>query len=227
MVHKNTVETGVLLERFLRSITQGKSVLRVRKNTALYYQGDAADAVFFLHSGRMKLVVVSFGGKEATLSVVRPQEFFGLAGSDEDALHLATAVALEPSMVTRVEHAAFVGALRKNPRVYDLVLTSLSGQILHLQRKLCAHLLDCSQQRLARTLLALSHPDGERHLAVLAPKISHRVLATMVGTTRSRITFFMNRFRSLGFVAPGRPTVIHTAKLTTALHTGLLDRASE
>jgi len=217
----------MLVEGFLRSISQGKSVLRVRKNTALYYQGDAADAVFFLHSGRMKLVVVSFGGKEATLSVVQPQEFFGLAGSDEDASHLATAVALEPATVTRVEHGAFIGALRKNPRIYGLVLTSLSGQILHLQRKLCAHLLDCSQQRLARTLLALSYPDGERHLAVLGPKISHRVLATMVGTTRSRITFFMNRFRILGFVAPGRPTVIHTAKLTTALHTGLLDRASE
>jgi CRP-like cAMP-binding protein len=211
-----------LLETFLQSIEQGKSVVRLKRNAALYYQGDIADAAFFLQSGRMKLVVVSFGGKQATLSVLRPKELFGL-GAGEDASHIATATALEPATVLRVEYPPFISALRANPRIYELVLASLANQYLHLQKHLCAQLLDQSQQRLARTLIALNHPTKGPYSGRLPPQISHRVLASMIGTTRSRVTFFINQFRSRGLVAPGKRTVVHGSKLREALHSGLLD----
>src|SRR5262245_13612946 len=219
-------EESMLLERFLKSIPQGQSVMQIRRHGHLYYQGEVADAVFFLHSGRVRLVVVSFGGKEATLSVVRPHEFFGLVGSSEDEEHLATAIALTPVTVTRVEHAAFFKALQTNPKVCDLILVKLSSQILSLQRTLCGHLLDCGQQRLARALLTLSHSSGDSRPAVLTPKLSHQMLATMIGTTRARVTSFMCRFRNLGLISPGNPMIVHTSKLTSALHSGVFDRLS-
>jgi CRP-like cAMP-binding protein len=210
------------LEMLLQSVERGKSVVRLRRNAALFYEGEIADAAFFLQSGRMKLVVVSFGGKEATLSVLGPKQLFGLS-TEEDASHIATAIALEPATVLRVEYDSFFSTLRANPRIYECVLASLANQNLHLQKHLCAHLLDQSQQRLARTLIALNHPTNGPYSGRLPPQISHRVLASMIGTTRSRVTFFMNKFRSRGFVAPGKRTVVHGSKLTEALHSGQLD----
>lgn len=215
-----------LLENFLCKIPQGKLRLRMsRKNRVLFHQGDRAEALYFLHSGTVKLVVVSACGREATFATVRPGEFFGLARAEEEE-HLGSAITLEPVVATRIERKVFFRMLRENPTIYGLVASVLSSQILHLQRGLCAQLLDCGQQRLARILVDLSSCAAGPLQGTLALKVSHRVLASMAGTTRSRVTFFMGRFRRLGYVAPGRPTIIHTSKLASALRSGLLDRPS-
>jgi CRP/FNR family transcriptional regulator, cyclic AMP receptor protein len=205
------------IEQALNSLSFGKRVLTLRKNQVVFSQGEPADALYYIQRGKVKLVVVSFAGKEATLSVMGKGEFFGLGSLQQRSLRLATATTLEPSMIVRIERDAMQRELRSHPRLSEVLMTQLLSRTLTLQKDLCTHIFDPSEKRLARVLLKLSRLGDETQQQVAMPKISHDTLATMVGTTRSRITYFMNKFKKLGFIDYGKEMMIHPTRLTTAI----------
>jgi CRP/FNR family cyclic AMP-dependent transcriptional regulator len=205
------------IEQALNSLSFGKRVLNLRKNHVVFSQGEPADALYYIQRGKVKLVVVSFAGKEATLSVMGKGEFFGLGSLQQRSLRLATATTLEPSVIVRVERDAMQRELRSHPRLSEVLMTQLLSRTLTLQKDLCTHIFDPSEKRLARVLLKLSRLGEESQQQVAMPKISHDTLATMVGTTRSRITYFMNKFKKLGFIDYGKEMMIHPSRLTTAI----------
>ena len=205
------------IEQALNSLSFGKRVLNLRKNHVLFSQGEPADALYYIQRGKVKLVVVSFAGKEATLSVMGKGEFFGLGSLQQRSLRLTTATTLEPSVIVRIERDAMQRELRSHPRLREVLMTQLLSRTLTLQKDLCTHIFDPSEKRLARVLLKLSRLGDETEQQVAMPKISHDTLATMVGTTRSRITYFMNKFKKLGFIDYGKEMMIHPSRLTTAI----------
>lgn len=205
------------IEQALNSLSFGKRVLNLRKNQVVFSQGEPADALYYIQRGKVKLVVVSFAGKEATLSVMGRREFFGLGSLQQRSQRLATATTLEPSVVVRIERDIMERELRNHPRLNEVLMTQLLSRTLTLQKDLCTHIFDPSEKRLARVLLKLSRLGEEVQEQVSIPKISHDTLATMVGTTRSRITYFMNKFKKLGFIDYGKGMMIHPTRLTTAI----------
>jgi CRP/FNR family transcriptional regulator, cyclic AMP receptor protein len=205
------------IEQALNSLSFGKRVLTLRKNQVVFSQGEPADALYYIQRGKVKLVVVSFAGKEATLSVMGKGEFFGLGSLQQRSLRLATATTLEPSVIVRIERDVMQRELRSHPRLSEVLMTQLLSRTLTLQKDLCTHIFDPSEKRLARVLLKLSRLGEESQQQVAMPKISHDTLATMVGTTRSRITYFMNKFKKLGFIDYGKEMMIHPSRLSTAI----------
>ena len=205
------------IEQALNSLSFGKRVLNLRKNQVVFSQGEPADALYYIQRGKVKMVVVSFVGKEATLSVMGKGEFFGLGSLQQPSLRLTTATTLEPSVIVRIERDVMQRELRSHPRLNEVLMTQLLSRTLTLQKDLCTHIFDPSEKRLARVLLKLSRLGEESQQQVAIPKISHDTLATMVGTTRSRITYFMNKFKKLGFVDYGKEMMIHPSRLTTAI----------
>jgi CRP/FNR family transcriptional regulator, cyclic AMP receptor protein len=205
------------IEQALSSLSFGKRILNLRKNQVVFSQGEPADALYYIQRGKVKMVVVSFVGKEATLSVMGKGEFFGLGSLQQHSLRLATATTLEPSVIVRIERDIMQRELRSHPRLSEVLMTQLLSRTLTLQKDLCTHIFDPSEKRLARVLLKLSRLGEESQQQVAIPKISHDTLATMVGTTRSRITYFMNKFKKLGFIDYGKEMMIHPSRLTAAI----------
>jgi CRP/FNR family transcriptional regulator, cyclic AMP receptor protein len=205
------------IEQALNSLSFGKRVLTLRKNQVVFSQGEPADALYYIQRGKVKLVVVSFAGKEATLSVMGKGEFFGLGSLQQRSLRLTTATTLESSVIVRIERDVMQRELRSHPRLSEVLMTQLLSRTLTLQKDLCTHIFDPSEKRLARVLLKLSRLGEEGQQQVAMPKISHDTLATMVGTTRSRITYFMNKFKKLGFIDYGKEMMIRPTRLATAI----------
>jgi CRP/FNR family cyclic AMP-dependent transcriptional regulator len=202
----------------LEKTTAGKQVLRVRKGRKLFAQGDAADAIFFLQTGKVKISVVARTGKEAVLSLLGPRNFFGEGSLVGQSLRLSTATALEASIVLRVEKVAMVRALHDQPDLAEKFMAALLTRNLELEEDLCDQLFNQSEKRLARVLLKLSRlrdrdglPDSK------IPMLSHETLAEMVGTTRSRITHFMNKFRTIGLIEYNGELHVRTELLTDLL----------
>jgi CRP/FNR family transcriptional regulator, cyclic AMP receptor protein len=202
----------------LEKTTAGKQVLRVRKGGKLFAQGDAADAIFFLQTGKVKISVVSRAGKEAVLGLLGPRNFFGEGSLVGQSLRLSTATALEASIVLRVEKVAMVRALHDQPDLAEKFMAALLTRNLELEEDLCDQLFNQSEKRLARVLLKLSRlrdrdglPDSK------IPMLSHETLAEMVGTTRSRITHFMNKFKTIGLIEYNGELHVRTELLTDLL----------
>ena len=185
----------------LEKISAGKQVLNLPKGENIFSQGDRADAIVFIQSGKVKISVVSAAGKEAVLIMLGPRKFFGEGSLVGQSLRVSTATALEPSIVFRVEKSAMIRALRDQAALSEKFITALLVRNIDLEEDLCDQLFNQSEKRLARVLLKLSRmrehdvmPDAS------IPVFSHETLAEMVGTTRSRITHFMNKFRTLGLI---------------------------
>jgi CRP/FNR family cyclic AMP-dependent transcriptional regulator len=195
-----------------------KRVFEVPKKERIYSQGEPADAVYFIESGKVKITVVSFVGKEATLSVVGPGGFIGEGCLTGQRARLSTATALEASTLARVEKLAMAHLLHQQPRLTEAFIAHLLARNIDLEKDLCTQLFDHSEKRLARVLLKLSR-FGERgeESDVIIPKFSHETLAEMVGTTRSRVTFFMNKFKSQGLIDYSGGIVVRAAQLTDAV----------
>ena len=185
----------------LEKISAGKHVLNLPKGEKIFSQGERADAIFFIQSGKVKISVVSAAGKEAVLIMLGPRKFFGEGSLVGQSLRVSTATALEPSIVFRVEKSAMIRALRDQAALSEKFITALLVRNIDLEEDLCDQLFNQSEKRLARVLLKLSRmrehdvmPDAN------IPVFSHETLAEMVGTTRSRITHFMNKFRTMGLI---------------------------
>jgi CRP/FNR family transcriptional regulator, cyclic AMP receptor protein len=185
----------------LEKTTAGKQVLKLRKGGKVFAQGDVADAIFFLQAGKVKISVVSQSGKEAVLSLLGPPNFFGEGALVGQSLRISTATALETATLLRVEKVAMMRALYEQPEMAEQFMAALLTRNLELEEDLCDQIFNQSEKRLARVLLKLARLRDQD--ALPDPKIlmlSHETLAEMVGTTRSRITHFMNKFRAMGLI---------------------------
>ncbi|MCU1347572.1 MAG: transcriptional regulator, Crp/Fnr family [Acidobacteria bacterium] len=206
-------------EAFLEDTGVGKTLVDLKKNQVLYSQGDAADAVFYIRKGSMKLTVVSQRGKEATVALLEAGSFVGescVAAAER--IRMATAAALTRCMLMRIERKEIVRVLHEEHAFADVFVSFLLARNARIQADLVDQLFNSSEKRLARILLLLAHFGKEGTPESVVPKISQEVLAEMVGTTRQRVNFFMNRFRKLGFIKYNGELEVHSSLLNVILH---------
>jgi CRP-like cAMP-binding protein len=206
---------------FLAKAGLGKVIVETPKDEHVFSQGDAADAVFYLQKGRVKISVVSKQGKEAVVTLLGPGQFVGeecIAGAQ--AVRLTTATALSASILLRIGKKEMARVLRQEPALSEVFVAFLLARNAHIQADLIDQLFNSSEKRLARVLLLLAQfgKDGNEP-EILIPKLSQETLAEMVGTTRSRVSFFMNRFRKMGFIDYSSGDMkIHSSLLNVVLH---------
>ena len=204
---------------FLASIGEGRKILSFRKKQTIFSQGDAADAVFYLQKGKVKLTVVSKTGREATIGLLTDSVFFGEGSLAGQALRMCSATAVTDCIVLRIDKKSMMRALHREPAFSDMFVGYLLARNIRFEEDLVDQLFNSSEKRLARVLLLLAHFGKEGSPETVVPKISQETLAEMVGTTRSRVSFFMNRFRKLGFVDyNGGGLRVHSSLLNVVLH---------
>ncbi len=185
---------------FLATIGEGRRHLKVSKKQGIFAQGDAADAVFYIQKGRVKLTVVSKIGREATIGILSEGNFFGEGALAGQALRMGSAAAMTECEIQRIDKKAMMEALHREHAFSDMFVAYLLARNIRYEEDLVDQLFNSSEKRLARVLLLLAHFGKEGVPETVVPKISQETLAEMVGTTRSRVSFFMNRFRKLGFI---------------------------
>lgn len=205
-------------QTFLRQIDGGKTILPVRKKQILFSQGDPADSVFYIQEGQVKLTVVSAQGKEAVVAVLETGDFLGESCLAGQPVRLETASSLANSTVVRIDKATMIRVLHDEPTFAQLFMTHLLGRNVRIQADLVDQLFNSAEKRLARVLLLLAHFGKEGKPEPLIAKVSQETLADMIGTTRSRVSFFMNKFRKLGFLQYNGGLRIHSSLLTVVLH---------
>jgi CRP/FNR family cyclic AMP-dependent transcriptional regulator len=207
---------------FLATIGEGRRNLTVAKKQAIFRQGDVADAVFYIQKGKVRLAVVSKVGKEATLGIISEGNFFGEGSLAGQALRMGSASAMTDCQLMRIEKKAMVAALHREPVFSDMFVAYLLARNIRYEEDLVDQLFNSSEKRLARVLLMLAHFGKDGVPETVVPKVSQETLAEMVGTTRSRVSFFMNRFRKLGFIhyAGGQDggLQVHSSLLSVVLH---------
>jgi CRP-like cAMP-binding protein len=207
---------------FLATIGEGRKNLTVSKKQGIFTQGDAADAVFYIQKGKVQLTVVSKIGKEATIAMLSEGNFFGEGSLAGQALRMGSAAAMTDCQLLRIEKKAMMDALHREPSLSEVFVAYLLARNVRYEEDLVDQLFNSSEKRLARVLLMLAHFGKEGVPETVVPKISQETLAEMVGTTRSRVSFFMNRFRKMGFInyAGGVEggLQVHSSLLNVVLH---------
>jgi CRP/FNR family transcriptional regulator, cyclic AMP receptor protein len=209
-------------DRFLATIGQGRKSLNVARKKRIFTQGDAADAVFYIQKGKVRLTVVSKTGKEATIGILSQQNFFGEGSLAGQALRMGSAAAMTDCQILRIDKKAMMDALHHEHALSDMFVAYLLARNIRYEEDLVDQLFNSSEKRLARVLLMLAHFGKEGVPETVVPKISQETLAEMVGTTRSRVSFFMNRFRKMGFIdyagGVGGGLQVHSSLLNVVLH---------
>ena len=206
-------------KKFLATIGEGRKVVAVAKKQSVFSQGDPADAVFYIQQGKVRLTVVSSGGKEATLGILSAGDFFGEGRLAGQAVRMGSATAMTDCEILRVDTKAMMLALHREHTFSDLFVGYLLARNIRYEEDLVDQLFNSSEKRLARVLLLLAHFGKEGVPETVIPKISQETLAEMIGTTRSRVSFFMNRFRKLGFLNYGESGMqVHRSLLNVVLH---------
>jgi len=204
---------------FLATIGNGRKTLAVPQEQTIFAQGDGADAVFYIQKGKVKLTVVSQTGKEATIGILSAGSFFGESALAGQVVRMGSATALTDCELLRVDKRAMMDALHREHSFSDMFVAYLLERNIRYQEDLVDQLFNSSEKRLARSLLLLAHFGKEGVPEAVVPKISQETLAGMVGTTRSRVSFFMNRFRKLGFIHyNGGGLQVHSSLLNVVLH---------
>ncbi len=205
---------------FLATIGEGRQVVPFPKKQAIFAQGDAADSIFYIQEGKVRLTVVSEVGKEATLGILGQGEFFGEGGLAGQPLRMGSATAMTDCELLQIDKKAMMLALHREHTFSDLFVAYLLARNIRYEEDLVDQLFNSSEKRLARILLLLAHFGKEGVPETVIPKISQETLADMIGTTRSRVSFFMNKFRKLGFVNynGGSGLQVHSSLLNVVLH---------
>jgi len=204
---------------FLATIGEGRKVLALPRKQSIFTQGEAADAVFYIQEGQVRLTVVSKSGKEATLGILNVGDFFGEGALAGQPLRMGSATALTDCELLRIDKKAMMLALHREHSFSDLFVAYLLSRNIRYEEDLVDQLFNSSEKRLARVLLLLAHFGKEGAPEIVIPKISQETLAEMIGTTRSRVSFFMNRFRKLGFLDYGESGLqVHSSLLNVVLH---------
>ncbi len=205
-------------DTFLATIGAGRKMLAVPKKQTIFAQGDAAEAVFYIQKGKVRLTVVSKIGKEATIAILNEREFFGEGALAGQLVRMGSAVAMADCELLRIDKKAMIDALHREHTFSDLFVAYLLARNIRYEEDLVDQLFNSSEKRLARVLLMLAHFGKEGVPETVIPKISQETLAEMVGTTRSRVSFFMNRFRKLGFIHYNGGLQVHSSLLNVVLH---------
>ncbi len=219
LVGVKKLSTGVDAEAFLARTGVGKTVVDLKKKDAAFSQGDAADAVFYIRKGKVQLTVVSKAGKEATLGILSEGEFFGEGSLAGQRLRMGSATAMADCELLRIDKKEMMLALHREHTFSDLFVAYLLARNIRYEDDLVDQLFNSSEKRLARILLLLAHFGKEGVHETVIPKMSQENLAEMIGTTRSRVSFFMNRFWKLGFVDYGGGGMqVHSSLLNIVLH---------
>ena len=203
---------------FLATIGKGRKIVSFPKKQTIFTQGDPADAVFHIQTGKVRLTVVSNDGKEATIGILG-DEFFGEGCLTGQPLRLCSATAMTDCSVMRIDKKSMIEVLHREREFSDMFVAYLLARNIRYEEDLVDQLFNSSEKRLARLLLLLAHFGKEGTPETVVPKISQETLAEMVGTTRARVSFFMNRFRKLGFIHyNGRGLQVHSSLLNVVLH---------
>jgi CRP/FNR family cyclic AMP-dependent transcriptional regulator len=208
------------VKQFLTTIGEGREIVRIGKKQRVYAQGAPCEALFYIQKGKVKLTVVSKNGKEATIGILNPGDFFGEGGLAGQPLRMGSATTMTDCDLMRIQKTAMMEALHREHALSDMFVAYLLGRNIRYEEDLVDQLFNSSEQRLARILLLLAHFGKKGKPEKVIPKISQETLAEMVGTTRSRVSFFMNRFRKLGFIDynAGRELEVHSSLLHIVLH---------
>jgi CRP/FNR family transcriptional regulator, cyclic AMP receptor protein len=207
-------------QTFLSTIDGGRKIAAFSKKQTIFAQGDSSDAVFYIQEGEVKLTVVSHSGKEATIGILNKGNFFGEGCLTGQPLRLCSATALTDCLLMRIDKRSMMEVLHREHAFSDMFVAYLLTRNVRYEEDLVDQLFNSSEKRLARILLLLAQfgKDGQHHVAI--PTISQETLAEMVGTTRSRVSFFMNRFRKMGFIDyhAGNALQVHSSLLNIVLH---------
>ena len=203
---------------FLDTSGAARKVIEFKKAEVVYSQGDAARSIMYLQSGRIKLSVVNEVGKEAVVAMLEPGDFFGEGCLAGQPVRIGTATAITPSAVLDIEKSEMFKVLHEQHAFSDRFLTFMLARNIRIEEDLIDQLCNSSEKRLARSLLLLARYGKEDQPQGVLPKVSQETLAEMVGTTRSRINFFMNKFRKLGFIKYNGSLQINRSLLTVVLH---------
>lgn len=203
---------------FLASVGPGKTNLKYGVGQNVFAQGDVADSVFYIQKGKVKLVVVSEQGKEAVVAILQAGQFFGEGCLNGQTLRIATTKTMEACEITAITKKAMLAALQGEPKFSQLFMAYLLTRNIRIEEDLIDQLFNSSERRLARLLLLLANFGKEGSPQPIDAKISQETLADMIGTTRSRVSFFMNKFRKLGFISYNGKIEVHNSLLAAVLH---------
>jgi CRP/FNR family cyclic AMP-dependent transcriptional regulator len=205
--------------KFLATIGEGRKTLTFSNKQTIFSRGDVADTILYIQQGKVRLTVVWQLGKEATLGILSEREFFGEGSLAGQPLRMGSATAMTDCELLQIDKGAMMLALHREHTFSDLFVAYMLGQNIRYEEDLVDHLFNSSEKRLARVLLLLAHLGKEGVPETVIPKFSQETLAEMVGTTRSHVSFFMNRFRKLGFVDYGESGLqVHSSLLNIVLH---------
>ena len=203
---------------FLAKVGEGKTVSQYRKDQIVFSQGEVADAVFYIQQGQVKLTVVSEQGKEAVVAILGPGHFFGEGCLNGHPLRIATTRTVDECVITRVAKATMIATLHSEPEFSELFMSYILTRNGRIEEDLIDQLFNSSEKRLARLLLLLANFGKEGKPEPIVGKFSQEMLAEMIGTTRSRVSFFMNKFRKLGFIEYNGRIEVHNSLLNMVLH---------
>jgi CRP-like cAMP-binding protein len=203
---------------FLAIVGEGKTILEFKKNQIVFAQGDAADTIFYIQKGRVNVVVISEQGKEAVVGMFGPGQFFGEGCMNGHSVRIATATATEDCVITAITKTAMLATLHDQPKFSEMFVAYLVTRNSRIEEDLIDQLFNSSEKRLARLLLLLANFGKEGGPQPIIPNISQETLAEMIGTTRSRVSFFMNRFRKLGLIDYNGKIEVHRSLLNAVLH---------
>ena len=202
---------------FLAKIGAGKTILEFHKNQHVFEQGDVADTVFYIQRGKVKLTVLSDQGKEAVVAILEPEQFFGEGCMNGHKLRISTTTAMEDCVITAITKAAMIAALHDEPKFSELFMAYLLTRNSRIEEDLIDQLFNSSEKRLARLLLLLANFGKEGSPQPISPNVSQATLAEMVGTTRSRVSHFMNKFRKLGLISYNGHIEVHSSLMDAVL----------
>jgi CRP-like cAMP-binding protein len=203
---------------FLAKVGEGKKVTQYRRGQIVFSQGEIADAVFYIQEGKVKLTVVSKHGKEAVVAILGPGHFFGEGCLNGHPLRIATTRAMDECVITRLEKATMIATIHSEPEFSELFMSYLLTRNSRIEEDLIDQLFNSSEKRLARLLLLLANFGKEGKPEPIVGKYSQETLAEMIGTTRSRVSFFMNKFRKLGFIEYNGKLEVHNSLLNVVLN---------
>ena len=203
---------------FLAKANGGRTISQYRKNQIVFSQGELADSVFYIHDGKVKVTVVSEQGKEAVVAVLGADEFCGEGCLTGQPRRVATATAMTECKIMRLEKAAIIQVLHDEPAFSEMFVSHLLARTIRVEADLVDQLFNSSEKRLARALLLLANFGKEGRPETIIAKVSQETLAEMIGTTRSRVSQFMNKFRKLGFIKYNGTMEVHSSLLNVVLH---------
>jgi len=206
------------LKAFLSSVGRGRSAAKYKPKTLIFRQGEPADSVFFIQSGKIEISVISKHGREGVIAMLGAGDFFGEGCLAGQPLHMASAIALTESVIIRIEKGTMIRLLHEEPGLSEMFMAFLLSRNIQFEEDLVDQLFNSSERRLARLLLLLSNFGKEGKFEPVIPSISQEILAARVGTTRPRINFFMNKFRKLGFIEYNGSLKVHSALLSIVVH---------